>query len=182
MIEPRYSTFWRRFWAGWVDTLVFLPLTFGNIWVWNHVDDMPLPVLVLWHMLFSTLWLAYSIGMHGRYGQTLGKMALKVKVVDVSEERAITYKQAVLRDIGIVLMTAVALPYDVHLLITGEHYLLHPHQMPDPISMLLSMVLMGWMLLEVVTMLFSSKRRAVHDFIAGSVVVNLTVPTGTAKS
>ena len=30
---------------------------------------------------------------------------------------------------------------------------------------------MGWFLLEIVTMTFNSKRRALHDFIAGSVVV-----------
>ena len=30
--------------------------------------------------------------------------------------------------------------------------------------------LLAWFLLELVTMLFNPKRRAVHDFIAGSVV------------
>jgi len=30
-----------------------------------------------------------------------------------------------------------------------------------------------WFLLECVTMLFSAKRRAIHDFIAGSVVVRI---------
>jgi len=34
----------------------------------------------------------------------------------------------------------------------------------------------GWFIAELVTMLTNSKRRAVHDFIAGSVVVRFSKP------
>ncbi len=42
--------------------------------------------------------------MHGRYGQTLGKMATRVKVIDVTEEIEVTYRQAFLRDSPLVVL------------------------------------------------------------------------------
>jgi uncharacterized RDD family membrane protein YckC len=39
-------------------------------------------------------------------------------------------------------------------------------------SILLSYVSLGWFITEVVTMLTNKKRRALHDFIANTVVIN----------
>ena len=41
----------------------------------------------------------------------------------------------------------------------------------DPTSGVFSWLSYAWMLSEVVTMLFNEKKRAIHDFIAGTVVV-----------
>ena len=46
----------------------------------------------------------------------------------------------------------------------------------DAYTMVLSYFLCVWLLLEYITMLFSQKRRAIHDIIAGSVVIR-TAPT-----
>ena len=63
------------------------------------------------------------------------------------------------------------LPYELYQIIVGRFYLMNPGSMPDTASMVLGFVFIGWFLLEVITIMLNSKRRALHDFIAGSVVV-----------
>ena len=171
MIEQKYQTFWKRFCAGVVDGLVFLPLSLPANWIWSHHQDVPNLLLAIFHILTSITYYAYNIYFLGKYGQTLGKMALKIKVLDVSEKQHITYIQALKRDIVPLAITVLLLPYELFQIIAGKFYMLIPGTMPDKASMILSFTIMGWFFLEGVTMMFSSKRRAIHDLIAGSVVV-----------
>jgi hypothetical protein len=43
-------------------------------------------------------------------------------------------------------------------------------------------ILFGWMLLEAVTMLTNAKRRAIHDFIAGTVVIRVPARVGLMRA
>ena len=163
----RYNTFWRRFWAGWVDALVFLPL--GLIDGWFLDPERPAALLLIWGALsFSAAWL-YSVWMHARHGQTLGKMATRVKVLDVGEDRIPNLRQAFLRDIGTVVMNSVAFLFLAQLVVTGRY--VEGAEINATPRMILGFAAMAWFLLEVITMLTNEKRRALHDFIAGTVVV-----------
>ncbi|HMP89293.1 MAG TPA: RDD family protein [Kiritimatiellia bacterium] len=166
----RYSTFWRRFVASIVDGFVFMPVSLASMWIFSsaHVDVY---VQTIWAVISSAIFPAYSILLHGRYGQTLGKMVMKVRVIDVSETRAINYRQALLRDIVPLLMMLAMMPHEVRLLLTGKSYHTNPGTMPDLYSMIFIYASMGWFILEMLSMLLNKKRRAVHDFIAGTVVV-----------
>jgi uncharacterized RDD family membrane protein YckC len=115
--------------------------------------------------------------MLGKYGQTIGKMLLKVKVMDVSETAHITYWQAARRNIVPIFSTIMILPYDIYQIIVGKFYMFHPKTEPDAYTMAMTYIFMAWFLLEFFTMLFSKKRRAVHDFIAGSVVIKAAPTT-----
>ncbi len=109
--------------------------------------------------------------MLGKYGQTIGKMLLKVKVMDVSETAHITYRQAARRNIVPIFITIIILPYDIYHIIDGKYFMFHPQTGPDAYTMAMTYISMAWFLMELITMLFSKKRRAVHDFIAASVVI-----------
>ena len=167
----KYKTFWRRFVAGFIDGLVFMPLSLVGMWCTQNAASIPPVAFAAIHVITTFMYYAYTIIMHGKFGQTLGKMAMKVRVIDVSETRPISYRQSFLRDIVPVSITAVLIPHDLMQLLNGTSYMLNPGTMPDTISIALGFVMMGWGLLEVTTMLMNSKRRAIHDFIAGSVVV-----------
>ena len=80
MIEFKYKTFWPRFWAGVIDGFVLLPLSFLNSWVFANITAKG--VLVIWFVYFSLSGLIYSVLMHGNFGQTVGKMVTRVKVLD----------------------------------------------------------------------------------------------------
>lgn len=89
----KYNTFWPRFNAALIDSLLFMAIAIGPRLIWDE-----------WRMLFSdlmadTVFLGYTICMHAVFGQTLGKMLYKVKVVHVSEKQGISFKQAFVRDL-----------------------------------------------------------------------------------
>lgn len=171
MIERKYRTFWRRFFAEFVDSLVLLPVTLIASWVWRQAASVPLPLLALHYLVTRLLFFIFRIYFLGAHGQTPGKMALGVVVLDVSERRHVSYRQALLRDAAPLAVMLLLLPYQLFQILTGRFYLLQPGGRPDAISWISSLVLMVWFLLEIVTMTFNSKRRALHDLIAGSVVV-----------
>src|SRR5262249_23205616 len=66
----KYRTTVKRFWAGFIDGLVFLPLPLINPVVWNA--NLPMSWLVTWMLFSNSAFLLYSVLMHGFYGQTLG--------------------------------------------------------------------------------------------------------------
>jgi manganese/zinc/iron transport system permease protein len=73
----KYHTFWPRFCAGFVDGLVFLPIAFLDGFLTS--PDRGAFLVIVWGLLsYSAYWL-YSVLLHARYGQTLGKMAAHVK-------------------------------------------------------------------------------------------------------
>ena len=163
----RYNTFWPRFWAGMVDALVFLPLGLIDSWMLDPVR--PAAIVLSWAALsYSSFWV-YSVVLHTRYGQTLGKMATGAKVLDVHEQRLPNVRQALLRDIGNIVVSSLAFLYLAQLVLNGS-YAKGAEAIGTP-PMILGFAMMAWFLLEVVTMLMNDKRRAIHDFIAGTVVV-----------
>lgn len=166
--HDKYRTFWQRFFAGVVDGLILRPVG----WLFSLVYDRALGggvTLTVW-CLELAVGVAYSVLLHARYGQTLGKMALDIKVVDVSEA-PIRYHQAVLRDLPMILFTAAMMGAAAPAVWSGAH----PH---SPAAQTASMMWLGmgsliWLGIELLTMFTNEKRRAIHDFIAGTVVVKV---------
>jgi uncharacterized RDD family membrane protein YckC len=172
MIDEKYQTFWPRLGAIFADATILLPISLTSNWVWRHPDKFSLPFIALSFLVTQCFWQFYEIWMLGKYGQTIGRMLLKIEVVDLTETTHINYWQAVKRNIVPLCATAVAIPYDVYLILTGKLlYRLHPNANHNAYLMTSACVLTCWAVLEFVTMLFSRKRRAIHDFIAGTVVI-----------
>ena len=165
-VKHRYTTFWPRFWARILDTMILAPILFLFSFTFSQLESTFLRVLD--YGVVSIAVLAYSIWMHGTFGQTLGKMACRVSVLDVSEQ-PLTMHQAAMRDIfGIVLLPfawAINIPRIFH----GID-ILKPEN-ATPIDYLFLNLGLCWFLLECATILTNRKRRALHDFIAGSIVV-----------
>ncbi len=165
----KYSTFWRRFWAGLIDGLVFTPLVFLDGYMQSLGDSDAF--LLGWSAISSSAGWIYSVWLHARYGQTLGKMAMRVKVLDISEVRIPTLQQAFLRDIGRIVLDAFSFGYSAYLVLTSQYSEVAViRSLPGRI---LGVAGLSWFGIEVVTMLMSKKRRALHDFIARTVVVRL---------
>jgi uncharacterized RDD family membrane protein YckC len=166
MIEHKYSTFWPRYWAGFVDELILMPIGWFYSFTFSHSESVSLRMLA--YILNSGTYLVYSIWMHGKYGQTLGKMVCKVMVLDVSEQ-PLRMRQAVLRDIFGLVFFAVGLLIDIPMIAKGIDVTAANEW--TLLEWILSYSALGWFFVEIVTMLTNKKRRSLHDFIAGSVVV-----------
>jgi uncharacterized RDD family membrane protein YckC len=163
----QYKTFWLRLWSAIVDGLVFLPIAFLNNFLSDPQRDSG--VLVVWAIIsYSAYWL-YSVLLHARYGQTLGKMATRIKVLDRSGGHIPTLKQALIRDSGYIIVNTLFLIWFIYLVVTGRYT--DSSQLLNGPAILLIYASLGWSLLEIITMATNKKRRAFHDYIAGTVVV-----------
>lgn len=162
----RYKTGFRRFGAAIVDALVFVPLAFADNYVRFNLDSKA--GLVFWLTFMTAVTIFYSVFMHFKYGQTLGKMVANVKVVNLDETRNLTIRQALLRDSFYILVETVGLLYFVIELISVN---LSTTELLNGFDDFGGTVAIIWILLELVSMLTNEKRRAIHDFIAGSVVI-----------
>ncbi|MCG9661430.1 MULTISPECIES: RDD family protein [Vibrio] len=169
MYANKYSNFWRRFFAVIIDGLVFLPLQ----WIDEYILSGAIGSVgvFLWGVGGAILGISYYVILHAKYGQTIGKMVMKVKVVDVSESRNITVKQSCMRDIVPIIMVPFTVYAYAQLAFFGKTW---QSLDQDSVLTIVSLIMISWVVLESVSMLFNEKRRAVHDYIAGSVVVRQT--------
>jgi uncharacterized RDD family membrane protein YckC len=169
-VPTRYRTFIQRFFAGMIDGLLFVPLDLFDDTFFTPERSRALLVVAA-IVSFSAFWV-YSVLMHTYFGQTLGKMAMRVKVLDVSEERLPTLQQAFLRDSPYVVMNVSALGFFIVTIMTARL----GAELESIGQHLVGWAAAVWFLLEVISMLTNAKRRAVHDFIAGTVVVKAAQP------
>lgn len=161
-ISPdRYDTFLERFFALFIDGFI--------LWVvallLSLVDISQGILSTIIQIIASIAPYVYNICLHGYSGQTIGKYLTGVKVYDKSEVVQISYYQAFLRDI-VPLVTLVS-SYLLSLFVTSNVMI------ALALGFIFAFLLFIWAILEIVTMLFNEKRRALHDLIAGTVVLKL---------
>ncbi len=170
----RYLTFPPRFWAGWVDALVLWPIGFLATLFLSL--DWPRWVVAVVVLIQSLAWVVYTVGMHARWGQTVGKMVTKVKLLDARQEGRITLYQATIREVVPLLADLGALGWQLRLILNGsaDKYGVPVHD-DIRIEWFLSALPMIWFVAEIVTMFTNHQRRALHDLIAGTVVVRTNI-------
>ena len=164
MSSARYHTFWRRFWAGLLDSLIFWPFE----WIDAQVQSFNLPstLLSVWLLVSYLAFSIYVVLMHARYGQTVGKMLTGVTVLSYSGQVPISFRQAVIRESPYIVLLLIGwATVSADLLTSGGL------NIPLWVANSLSFAAFIWFALEIITMLFNDKRRALHDYIAGTVVV-----------
>ena len=167
----KYNTTGARIGAAVVDSVIFWPLGLLSNYLTSELSsstDYSAGLLIAWTVFAMSLFQFYSIFMHGKYGYTIGKKTMGIKIVTFPEELPITYKQAFIRD----------LPYTVLLtadIIINIAFILHPELMFNSNIVLLDGILgfagLLWIAVEIISMLFNDKKRAVHDLIAKTVVI-----------
>jgi uncharacterized RDD family membrane protein YckC len=105
-VPRKYRTFWPRFWAGCVDSLVFMPL-WGVDWLVQQTTKAPV-VLALWFALYTLSFDIYSVALHAKYGQTIGKMQMGVRVLSLSGTK-LSLRQALLRDVVPIVLSSASI-------------------------------------------------------------------------
>jgi uncharacterized RDD family membrane protein YckC len=167
----KYDTFGQRFWAGVLDDLVVI-VPLGIVHTFMPAPDRSVAVAMTWTIVSWLMARSYSVILHARYGQTLGKMLAGVRVLDLSEQRVPGLKQALLRDLGANGIAISAVGYQLFLMAAGRY----ARNQVGPGGRMIVIMSLGWFLLDCITMMTNSRRRAVHDYLAGTVVVRLDDP------
>lgn len=164
----KYNTFGKRFVAGLIDEIIFIPFTMLN----NRIGDTDNKTIFIGWVLFHTIcWTLYVVIGHGKFGQTIGKRLVGIKVFDLNEKDLISYKNAFIRE-SVWFFTVIA--GIIYLTIsTSNSATLSETAKVAYYEEVIGLTSVIWLILELVTMSFNKKRRALHDFLAGSVVIDL---------
>ncbi|MFW1774167.1 RDD family protein [Acinetobacter seifertii] len=174
--ETVYAGFWKRLSAGIIDMLVMIPLMIIGYFTQN-ISIIISMITVVIAALFA---ITYIIYFHYRFGATIGKMVVGIKITRPDGSK-ISLIQAVLRssvDIVFCIITVIseliALSYadpEIYLnagKIDQAKYILlfYPawYSIVNSASEL-------WTWSEFIVLLFNKRKRAIHDFIAGTIVI-----------
>lgn len=160
----KYQTFFPRLIALLIDSFIMIPLFVFDQWFREW--QFPPLFFYFWIPLSSLVFPVYSITMNAKFGQTLGKMWMKVKVTDVSEEKEITLPQAILRDLPQLIFNSAAIIIGISALSYDEKSIemMYAYGTFNVIAGL-------WSLADIIVFLFNDRRRALHDLIARTIVV-----------
>jgi uncharacterized RDD family membrane protein YckC len=166
MDDTRYKTFWRRFGALFIDGMIFQAV---NVAIPETDRNSSLRLVVLVSAI-GLLPIIYSTVMHARFGQTVGKMAAGVMVLDLSETRGPSWTQSLQRDslsYGFAVATFVLTAMSISMDNEGDRLAV------IVFGFGLMFALLAWSFGEILSTLINSRRRSFHDLIAGTVVVKL---------
>lgn len=163
-----YHTFWRRLAAAFIDGIVLYPLTVFDIYMYNTGNFI---LFYIGIFLSSFLYIIYFIILHAKYGQTLGKKAMQIKVMDIREVDLIGYKRSAIRELPWLIGTTLTLIYMFwFLFILKDYSINNVLQKYHDFNFIVSFT---WVILELLSMFTNLKRRAVHDWLAKSVVLKI---------
>lgn len=168
--SEKYSTFWPRFLAPIIDGLILWPVVVGfNFLLIIYDFSLVISAFLNLSIYFSHYF--YTIYLHGKYSQTVGKMVCKIKVVSVDTEEDISFRAAIIRDSIplVVALILVIINFDFFMNISKTTELKFS-DIPW-----LTIVPFVWFFAEIITMLTNAKRRALHDYIAGTVVIRTNI-------
>ena len=168
----RFDTFWERFWAIAIDGFI-LNIILQILKVFSFPFFSTSGILLA--IVVNNLPYLYAVLMLGKYGQTIGKMIMKVKVVDNATEDSINYSQSFIREVVpmVLVTTSIILNFILFSDIDLENFKVST--LGYILIFFPSGMLAIWSILEIVTMLFDDKNRALHDKIADTVVIRTDI-------
>lgn len=168
----KYQTIGSRFIALTIDGVIFIPIMIIGLVFGALIGSSPL-ALFIGNVLSALMFAAYYILAHGFYGQTVGKSYMNIKVVDISE-RNINIGQATLRYLPNLIPLIVLIGFGHPQFLAGNvsemelylgNILIVASQIFTPV----------WTIADIIVCFSSGKHRALHDFIAGTVVIKTDI-------
>lgn len=160
----------------WIDLFVLLPIMAAHVWLGSESKIVALVLVIPMAIIYDS----YTIYCHGRFGQTAGKRVMGICVVFTTGE-AIGWRGAWLRssvDVMFSVLGIIASFVALTAISDAEFYGVDRMQQSQNLSALEPTWLAWtkeasqiWVWSEVFVMLFNKRRQALHDFIAGTVVI-----------
>ncbi|MGF1698555.1 RDD family protein [Vibrio lamellibrachiae] len=173
----KYVGFGKRLIASTIDGIVLLPFMF----LFEYANDTSYYYALYLALPYGLMYSLYRFYCHGKYGATIGKRIVKIRVVNDYDELPISYREAgkrvlidTLFSILIALATISALltvsPEVYELLTWEERNALYQSSEIGWYGPTM-MVMVIWSVLNGLSLLVTDKNRALHDFVAGTVVI-----------
>jgi len=173
-----YAGFWKRFGAHLLDTVLLAPYI-GLTWWLSEQSRMFNLYFFVPSLLFS-LW--FNVYLVKRYGGTPGKLLLKIRIARL-DSSTIGYREALLRyALVLILSNLVAIGLDIATLNMSDldysslgltarttRLIETAPAWCQPVNIMLQVWIWG----EFVIMFTNKRRRALHDLMAGTVVIRI---------
>lgn len=174
--ESIYAGFWLRLSSMLLDMIFVYPL----VLLMNYMNDQGRNYYILYLVLFHIFFFIYDIYFVKRWGGTPGKMITNIKIISTDGKKA-GWKEALLRGsvqsllgiIGSMAYIMAIMKISVHeydSLGDLERYKRVNNFLPNWYSIVLWLQIC-WFFSEVVVLLFNKRKRALHDFVANTVVI-----------
>jgi uncharacterized RDD family membrane protein YckC len=174
--ESIYAGFWTRFSSLLLDLLIMLPYALLVIYL-NELSKnayyftfVPGIIIHFW----------YSIYLVKKYGGTPGKLIVGIKILKLNGT-PVTWREAILRQSIEYILTVFLSVITIYALTLadGEYYesltwRQKTQHLPSLTPLLFKTYTWAsniWIYSEIVVLLFNERRRAIHDFIADTVIV-----------
>ncbi len=171
-----YAGFWHRLAAGLIDFLLLAPISLPFLWIAGFSRSIALVSGVLAGLCYA----GYVVCCHGQWGKTFGKMVMRIDVIRLSGEPLGWGKSALrhsgelvfglLAAVGCATAFAAISKESFESLGWLQQQMLVEEHLPAWIAYV-ELLASLWVASELVVLLFNKKRRSLHDFLAGSVVV-----------
>jgi uncharacterized RDD family membrane protein YckC len=170
--EPEivYGTFWFRFFAMMIDTVIMMPFIIAEL---NNKIRWKSPTIFI---IISLLVFLYRPFCEYKYGATLGKMVLKLSVVNDHFEK-VNLKQVLLRNIFNIVFTVISLVTTLILFNTqgfeNATTLKVLDNLPGEAEFRHSTLWLASILyiVEIVFLLVDKQKRSLHDRIGNTLVI-----------
>lgn len=162
--KHQYAGFWIRVGASLIDLVVYLPALGVNMYNLYFLKSLPLQIFTTVVLMVYKPWMEYQ------YGGTLGKMAVKIKVIR-GDSQSITIQQSVIRNAPTLVSQAISL-------VTGFLLFNHPEfqaassmleianlqnqVMSQNVGFLVSL----FYIVSCVAVAFTATKQALHDMLA----------------
>lgn len=171
-----YAGFWKRFGAYWIDVLCFIPLIALSFW-----GNEQSRLFAFYYFIPSLIaGLIFHVYLVQRYGGTPGKLILKIKITKL-DGGDVTYKEAMLRYLVLFALSFFAslAPLIATLKMTDTIYFsmdwkeraMYTAEHAPSWNTIVTILMNIWIWSEFIVMLTNKRRRAIHDFMAGTVVI-----------
>ena len=170
-----YSGFWSRLGANLLDVLITIPL----ILLIQFINSFNLYIYyftIIPNVLFL-FW--YNLYLPKKYGGTPGKLIVGLKIVKMNSE-LIGWKESILRhsvylaisiiSISITIIGITFADNEIYQSLTFMNKSLYLSTLSPGIEVM-STLSNVWFWGEVIILLFNKRRRAIHDFMAGTVII-----------
>jgi len=174
--DSLYAGFWARLGSLLLDTIFLMPIIFLTLYL-NGLGKNIYFITFIPNFLFG-LW--YSIYLPKKYGGTPGKLVVGMKIIRIDGE-PIDWKESFLRYsinfaitlFSVAMMTVCILQADDSIFtslswLKQTQYLMTLSPTFFKVHTWISNI---WIYGELVVLLTNKRKRAIHDFIAGTVIV-----------
>jgi len=176
MMKNIYTDFWVRFYALFLDFLFLAPLTYLSYYLIGLGKNVYFYTFIP-NFLFG-LW--YHIYLTKKYGGTPGKIIAGVTIIKL-DGTIIGWKEAILRNIvvigfslihmGIMINSVLQINETIYINKGWNERGLYIMSLSSIYFNIYICIMYVWYFIEFIVMLMNKRKRAIHDFIAGTVAV-----------